>query len=86
MLNPGNSPNAEIENIFLLILTAIIKIGLTAYTFGMMVNGYLTLVSPLLSHFKIDSCGDVLACDHHRELPRSGGWFDCVSTIPTCIF
>ena len=85
MLNPGNSPNAEIENIFLLILTAIIKIGLTAYTFGMMVNGPLSLVAPLLSHFKIDPGGNVLACDHHRELPRSGGWFDCVSTIPTCI-
>jgi len=31
------SPNALIENIFLLILTAAIKIGLTAWTFGMMV-------------------------------------------------
>ena len=50
-VNTGNSPNAEIENIFLLILTAIIKIGLTAYTFGMMVNRYPSLIAPLLSHF-----------------------------------
>ena len=50
-VNTGNSPNAEIENIFLLILTAIIKIGLTAYTFGMMVNRYRSLIAPLLSHF-----------------------------------
>ena len=46
----------------------------------------ISLVSPLSSHFKIDPGGNVLACDHHRELPRSGGWFDCVSTTPTCIF
>lgn len=31
------NPNALVENIFLLILTATIKIGLTAYSFGMMI-------------------------------------------------
>lgn len=31
------SPTALWENVFLLILTAIIKFGLTAWTFGMMV-------------------------------------------------
>lgn len=32
------SPNALVENMFLLVLTAGIKIGLTAWTFGMMVR------------------------------------------------
>jgi hypothetical protein len=32
------SPTAMWENVFLLILTAIVKVGLTAWTFGMMVR------------------------------------------------
>ena len=33
-----SSPNALTENIFLLVLTAAVKIGFTAWTFGMMVR------------------------------------------------
>jgi hypothetical protein len=32
------SPTAMWENVFLLIVTALLKIALTAWTFGMMVN------------------------------------------------
>lgn len=33
-----SSPSAMWENVFLLVLTAVIKFGLTAWTFGMMVH------------------------------------------------
>ena len=44
-----DSPNALVANIFLLILTAVIKIGLTAWTFGMMVCSALSFNGLLLS-------------------------------------
>lgn len=34
----ADSPTAMWENVFLLVLTAIVKLGLTAWTFGMMVR------------------------------------------------
>jgi hypothetical protein len=36
--DPLSSPTAMWENVFLLILTAFMKIALTAWTFGMMVH------------------------------------------------
>jgi hypothetical protein len=38
LLDSSPSPNAMWENVFLLILTAAIKVFLTAWTFGMMVR------------------------------------------------
>ena len=35
-VRPG-SPNAYLQNIFLLVVTAVFKFGLTAYTFGLKV-------------------------------------------------
>lgn len=44
-LNEGFSPSAMWENVFLLVLTAFLKIGLTSWTFGMMVRLYCYLSS-----------------------------------------
>ena len=38
MLSMPHSPTALAANVFLLLLTAMVKIGFTAWTFGMMVN------------------------------------------------
>lgn len=40
-ISSSASPDAYLQNIFLLLVTACLKIGLTAYTFGMKVCGEL---------------------------------------------
>lgn len=65
-----SSPTATGQNIFLLTLTAILKITLTAWTFGMMVT--LTFFS---AHFpdKIPGSGRYFSSDYRdRCLSRSG--------------
>jgi hypothetical protein len=51
--DPLSSPTAMWENVFLLILTAFVKIALTAWTFGMMVLSFLHMHRRSLLMFDI---------------------------------
>jgi len=71
------------ENIFLLILTAIIKIGLTAWTFGMMVRPHVhnTFSFSRIYYIPPDTSWYLSANNCHRCMPGSRSWVTDVSLL-----
>ncbi|GJJ11512.1 hypothetical protein Clacol_005745 [Clathrus columnatus] len=67
------NPDANAQNIFLLLLTAIMKFGLTAYTFGMKVDMTLDktdLIDIIFDAKAVDPCRNFPTDDSHRGLRR----------------
>lgn len=62
------------QNVFLLVLTAAIKILLTAWTFGMMVRYLIPNVATCFMSHNTDTCWYFLANYRHRSMLRPCSW------------
>jgi len=75
------SPDANLQNIFLLLVTAALKFGLTAYTFGMKVRAGLFATLAQQSLYCLGPCWDILAYNCHWRILGSCHGFSRVRSV-----